>query len=223
MKTGYYINKEIKLSRSLNKYYLTMKTQKIGIFRSVTNVFIVISLLAFAACGSNQGNSTGEEKQSADSQTNSEPPSTGIHAAALLGDLDAIQQHIKAGTNLNEKDDYGSGPLTIAATFDKTEVARALIGAGADINITNNDGATVLHTAAFLCRKEIVEALLKNGVDKSVKNNFGSTALESVSGPFDEVRGIYDGFSKALGPLGFKLDYEYLESTRPIIAEMLQQ
>ena len=178
-------------------------------------MFIIVAVFIIAACGSKQGKSAG-------SQTSSEPPGTGIHAAAFLGDLDAIQQHIKVGSNLNEKDEYGSSPLTIAATFDKTEVALALIEAGADINITNNDGATVLHTAAFFCRKEIVGALLKNGADKSVKNNFGSTALESVSGPFNEVRGIYDEFSKALGPLGFKLDYKYIESTRPIIAEMLQ-
>ena len=199
-----------------------MKTKKIKILRSVINLFIVVTLFTLTACGSNKEHSAGEKRQSSGSQTDSDPPGTGIHTAAFMGDLDVIQQHIKAGSNLNEKDEYGSSPLTIAATFDKTEVARTLIEAGADINITNNDGATVLHTAAFFCRAEIVEALLKKGANKGVKNNFGSTALESVSGPFDEVRIIYDQISKALGPLGFKLDYKYIESTRPIIAEMLQ-
>ena len=94
--------------------------------------------------------------------------------------------------------------------------------AGADINLQNNDGSTPLHTAAFLCRVEIVEALLENGADKNIRNNFGSTALESVSAPFENVKAIYDQFSKDLGPLGFKLDYEQIKQDRPRIAEMLR-
>ena len=55
---------------------------------------------------------------------------------------------------------WGSTPLIIAATFGKTEVARALIEAGADLGMRNNHGSTPLHVAAFLCRPEIVEAML---------------------------------------------------------------
>jgi hypothetical protein len=90
------------------------------------------------------------------------------------------------------------------------------------MNITSNDGSTPLHTAAFFCRTEIVKALLAKGADKSLKNNYGSTALTSVSYPFSEAKGIYDQISKDLGPLGFKLDYKYLEMTRPKIAKLLQ-
>ena len=200
-----------------------MKTQNIFSLKGITSVVFLTSILFLAACGSDNSNSARLKNKSTGPETNSPTPGMGIHAAALMGNLDAIQQHIKAGSDLNEKDEYGSSPLTIAATFDKTEVAGALIEAGVDVNITNNDGATVLHTAAFLCRTEIVEALLNKGADKTIRNNFGSTALESVSVPFNEVKGIYDELSKALGPLGFKLDYEYLEATRPNIAEMLQQ
>ena len=116
----------------------------------------------------------------------------------------------------------GSTALITAAVFGKTEVAKALIEAGADVNSRNNDGSTSLYCAAFFCRTEIVEALLDKGADKSIRNNFGSTALESVAGPFSDVKGIYDLFSKDLGPLGLKLDYEQIEETRPVIAEMLR-
>ncbi len=34
-------------------------------------------------------------------------PGTSLHLAALLGDLAAVQQHIEAGTNLDQKDDFG--------------------------------------------------------------------------------------------------------------------
>ncbi|KPK28479.1 MAG: hypothetical protein AMJ61_02180 [Desulfobacterales bacterium SG8_35_2] len=199
-----------------------MKTQMIISIKSVTIAILVYTVLTIPACGGEQRNSGEEQKQVSVSQTSVKPPNIDIYTATLFGDLKAVHQHIKAGTDLNKKDDYGSTPLIIAATFGKTEVARALIEAGADLNITNSDGSTALHSAAFLCHTEIVKALLDNGADKNIKNNFGSTALESISGPFENVKGIYDQFSKDLGPLGLKLDYKQLERTRPIIAEMLR-
>ncbi len=113
-------------------------------------------------------------------------------------------------------------PLISAAVFGKTEIARVLIEAGAEVNLKNNEGSTPLHSAAFLCRLEIVEMLLENGADKDLLNNYGSTAQQSVMAPFSDVKFIYDQFSKDLGPLGFKLDYEYVEATRPKIAELLK-
>jgi hypothetical protein len=199
-----------------------MKTQNINSTEEVIIAILLILILAFTACGNKQGYSAEEKKQSSIAETSPQPPEMDIYAAALFGDLKAIHQHIKAGPDLNKKDAYGSTPLIIAATFGKTEVAKALIVAGADVNITNNEGGTALHAAAFLCRTEIVKILLDNGVDKSIKNNYGSTALESIIVPFDQVISIYDQFSKDLGPLGLKLDYEQIKNTRPVIAEMLQ-
>lgn len=149
-------------------------------------------------------------------------PTTDIHTATFFGNLDAVRQHINAGTDLNQKDQYGSTPLNIAATFGKTEIALALINGGADLHTKNTEGSTPLHVAAFFCRTEIVQALIDNGADKSMKNNYGSTPLMSISTPFSEVEPIYQQMSKNLGPFGLKLDFDYLEKTRPIIAEMLR-
>jgi ankyrin repeat protein len=174
--------------------------------KTVATTLLVISILAAAGC----------EKQE------NPTPRVNIHFAALQGRMDVIRQHIEAGSDLNEKDEYGSTPLIIAITFGKTEVARALIEAGADLAITNNEGSSPLHIAAFFCRTEIVEALLDKGADKNAKNIGGSTALETVAGPFDNVKGTYDSIEKALKPLGFRLDYERIKITRPKIAEMLR-
>jgi ankyrin repeat protein len=97
-----------------------------------------------------------------------------------------------------------------------------LIEAGADLNFKNDEGSTPLITAAFLCRTEIVEMLLAKGADKSIRNKAGSTALESVSGPWEEVKPIYDILVGVLGPLGLQLDYERIQTTRPKIAPMLR-
>ncbi len=149
-------------------------------------------------------------------------PIASIHVAALQGNTEAIRQHIKAGTDLNERDAYGSTPLIVATTFGKTEAAGLLIEAGADLNIRNNDGSTPLHIAAFLCRTQIVKALLDKGANRYLRNNAGSTAYDSVAAPFDDVKGFYDGIGTVLGPLGLELDYEQIKMARPRIAEMLR-
>jgi hypothetical protein len=150
-------------------------------------------------------------------------PSVDIHTAVVSGNKEALLQHIKAGTNINEKDPYGgSSPLISAAVFGKPEEAKILIDAGADINFQNNDGSTPLLTAAFFCRPEIVKMLLDKGADKNIKNKYGATAYMSVAGSFDQSKGAYDMMGKVLGPLGLKLDYAYIEKTRPEIATMLK-
>ena len=145
-----------------------------------------------------------------------------IHEAAFYGDIDSMKEHIIAGSDLNEKDAYGSTPLIIATIFDKTDVAIVLIEAVADLTIPNNEGSTPLHVSAFFCRTVIVEALLENGADKSLKNNAGSTALESVAAPFAYVKDFYDATGASLEPFGLKLDYDHIRKTRPIIAEMMK-
>jgi fucose 4-O-acetylase-like acetyltransferase len=177
-----------------------------SIIKTVTTAILAVSLLTIAGC----------EKQE------NPVPHVSLHIAVLQGNLDAVRQHINAGSDLNKKDTYGSTPLIIAATFGRIEIAKALIDAGADMEITNNEGSTPLHIAAFLCRTEIIEALLDKGADKNALNKAGRTALESVAGPFDDVKVIYDSIAKGLKPLGLKLDYERIKKTRPIIVEMLR-
>lgn len=147
----------------------------------------------------------------------------GLHEAAIQGNVTAIQAHIEAGSNLDVKEPTGgSSPLITAIVFGNTDVAKLLIEAGANVNFRNNEQSTPLHTAAFFCHSDVVKMLLDTGADKTLKNKYGHTAFESVTGPFNEVKGIYEFFNKELGPLGLKLDYEQIEMTRPKIAEMLR-
>jgi ankyrin repeat protein len=199
-----------------------MKTLKTHLLKVTVMAILLVALFSMKSCNGKQMASAEEVKSTAESESQVEPPETDIFTAALFGDLKTIQKHIKAGTDLDQKDGYGSTALIIAATFGKTDVAEALIEGGADLNITNKEGGTALHSAAFLCRTEIVRILLDKGIDKKIKNNYGSTARESVMAPFEVVKPIYDQFSKDLGPVGLKLNYDHLEETRPVIADMLQ-
>lgn len=143
--------------------------------------------------------------------------------AAVEGNAEVVRQHIAAGTDLDERNpESGSTALIAAASLGQNETAILLIEGGADLEVKNNEGSTALHTAAFLCREEIVTALLAKGADRNAPNNANSTALDSVAGPFDDVKPIYDLLQAALGPLGLRLDYERIRTTRPKIAEMLR-
>ena len=200
------------------------------------------ALITFAAaallagCGDSETVSTETEKSveshtenSVESQTVAPPqsvsaPAIGLEKAVHQGNAEAVRQHIAAGSDLNvRRADSGSTPLITGATFGQTETASLLIEAGADLNIRNNDGSTALHTAVFLCRTEIVKALLEKGADKNIRNSAGATALDSVAGPFEDVKPIYDLLARVLGPAGLKLDYVGIKSLRPQIAEMLRE
>lgn len=176
---------------------------------------LVAAVIALYACSGNKQETSGAADVKA--------PEVDIHTAIVTDDLDALKQHIAAGSNINEKDPFGgSSPLISAAVFGKSEAAKILIDAGADLNFQNNDGATPLHTSSFFCHKDIVELLLEKGADKTIRNSFGMTPYEAMVIPFGQVKDAYDMMGNILGPMGLKLDYVHIEKTRPEIAEMLK-
>lgn len=149
-------------------------------------------------------------------------PNIEIQLAILSNNIESVKQHIEAGTDLNKKDAMtGSTPLITAASFGKTEIAKLLVDAGADLSLKNNDGATALHTAAFFCRVDVVKILLDAGANKSLRNNFGATPKETVTGSFKDLKPIYEMLQQQLEPMGMQIDLDYIEKTRPIIAEIL--
>nr|MCS5666406.1 ankyrin repeat domain-containing protein [Dehalococcoidia bacterium] len=93
-------------------------------------------------------------------------PGVNIHEAARTGNIEAVKQHIAAGTDVNAKDKYGESPLLFAATFGHKEIAELLIANGADVNTKiDKIGMTPLHIATGQGYKEIVELLIAKGAD----------------------------------------------------------
>ena len=68
--------------------------------------------------------------------------------AAKEGNIEAVKQHLAAGTDVNAKNKYGSTPLHYAAREGYKEIAELLIANGADVNAKYFDGPTPLHFAA---------------------------------------------------------------------------
>ncbi len=58
-----------------------------------------------------------------------------IHEAAAKGNIEAVQAHLAAGTNVNTKDNDGLTPLHLTET---KEIAELLINKGAKLNPNDN-------------------------------------------------------------------------------------
>lgn len=196
-----------------------MKTLKRNSVKTVVSISFFF-LLLLSACA-NSGSKNTENSTTAKSVV--EKPKINMQAAIMSNNLEAIKQHIEAGSDINLKDQMsGSTPLISAVSFGRKEITKALIDAGADLNLKNNDGSTALHSAAFFCHIEIVQMLLDAKADKTLKNNFGATARESVLAPFSDMKPIYEMMQQQLEPLGLKIDLAEVEKNRPVVAMMLQ-
>jgi len=199
-----------------------MKTQKINSLKTVLSISLIV-LLFTAACAQSGGSAKSDSDNRSQTKSVVDAPEMDLQAAVITGNVEVVAQHIAAGTDINKKDQMsGSTPLITAATFDQKGIAKALIDAGADLSIKNNDGATPLHVAAFFCRVEIAQLLIDAKADKNAKNNFGATPGESVSGPYAEIKPIYEMLQQQLSPIGLQLDLNEIERLRPVLAMMLQ-
>jgi hypothetical protein len=199
-----------------------MKTFGFTSLRTLIHTSLILLLLT-AACGESSNRSKAEANMSTKTKSVVATPEVDIQSAILSDNIEAVKQHIAAGTDLNKKDAMsGATPLITAASFGKNKISQVLIDAGVDLTAKNNDGATALHTAAFFCRVEIVQSLIDANADKTVKNNFGMTPRESVMVPFAEIKPIYEMLQQQLGPIGLQIDLKEIEKTRPVIAMMLQ-
>ena len=85
-------------------------------------------------------------------------PDISIYFASGLGNIEAVNQYLAAGTDVNAKDKYGRTPLHEAAYWDHKEIVELLITKGADVNAKTKRGETPLDQAK---RHPETEALLR--------------------------------------------------------------
>jgi ankyrin repeat protein len=149
-----------------------------------TRLFLlIITLFTFIGCGDK------------DKSKRAEAPNVGIHQAIIMGDTEAVQQHIEAGSDLDEDEwTHGSSPLITASAFGEIESVKLLIGGGADINFQNDEGSTPLITAIAFQNSDIAQLFIDSGANVDIINNDGSTALilASLYGYVDIVKSLLD-------------------------------
>ena len=93
-------------------------------------------------------------------------PNISIHDAAKSGNIEAVKQHLAAGTDLNENGEVQENPLYHAVWNDHTEIAKLLISKGANVNTEQSARFNPLYSAAGgRAGKETIELLISNGAD----------------------------------------------------------
>jgi ankyrin repeat protein len=115
-----------------------------------------------------------------------------IHAAALAGDVEAVRDHLAAGTSPNAAIPVGDDPallpvpvLYLACVLGHADVAAALLQAGAD----PNDGESVYHAAEH-DHRDCLTLLQAHGADLSGRHpHWDNTPLYFLAGyPPDHPR-----------------------------------
>ena len=104
------------------------------------------------------------ESQSPEPPT-AKAPDISIHEAALKGNIEAVKQHLAAGTDVDVKGGWMVGtPLHPAAGSGHKEVVELLIAKGADVNAKSDAGWTPLDWAEETgFNKETADLLRKHG------------------------------------------------------------
>jgi len=70
---------------------------------------------------------------------------------------------LKAGADVNHKNNLGYTTLMRAAQTSRTEIMKVLIQSGADLNAKTNEGLTVLTVAEKAGYKPAIDLLRSNG------------------------------------------------------------
>ena len=92
-----------------------------------------------------------------------EAPAISIHYAAFRGNIEAVKQHLAAGTDVNGEGRRGSTVLHNAAAAGHKEIAELLLAEGADVNAKMHNGETPLDWAIKYKRTETADLLRKHG------------------------------------------------------------
>ena len=109
-----------------------------------------------------------------------QPPDISIYVASVEGNIEAVKQHMVAGTDANSKDPKSRSGVTGlhgAAESGHVEIAELLIAEGANVNEMSKVGTPLLLAAAF-GHKEILELFIAKGGDVKVIQPGDKTPLD---------------------------------------------
>jgi ankyrin repeat protein len=102
---------------------------------------------------------------------------TGMHYAAMNGNLQIMAILIKADAKLNPVDPLGDTPLHLAADQNQIEAGKLLLDVGAEVDPQNKNGLTPLMIAASHGNLEMVRVLLAKGASPTKTDYTGRDAL----------------------------------------------
>jgi ankyrin repeat protein len=104
-----------------------------------------------------------------------------LHFATKFGHVEAVEFLLRAGANLEARDEQGLTALQFAIMAPEfKDLFGVLIAAGANLNTRDNGGANLLMRAGRGYQLKPIEYLISmsnNGLDLRARDNYGNTAL----------------------------------------------
>eukprot|EP00966_Prymnesium_polylepis_P110003 2545159-Prymnesium_polylepis.1 len=93
------------------------------------------------------------------------------------GDVDVVEECVKAGVSVDVADDDLNTAL-ILASEGEPEICEYLVAAGANVNAQNKNGVTPLMAAVRYEDERVVELYVEAGADLQLKDRKGRTAVD---------------------------------------------
>jgi len=106
------------------------------------------------------------------------PAADNLLDAAKYGDLEATEDYIAIGRDVNEGDGESRTPLHFASGAGHVEICKLLLEEGANVDATDSKQNTPLHYAAGYGRAEIVALLVESGSKVGLQNGNGKKASD---------------------------------------------
>jgi ankyrin repeat protein len=100
-----------------------------------------------------------------------------IHIVSYPISIIRIKRLLKAGANLEARDNEGRTPLMYAIFTEHMDISKILVENGAEIEAKNNDDMTALMFAAASGNHKIANYLISRGADVNAKDRNGHTPL----------------------------------------------
>lgn len=121
-------------------------------------------------------------------------PDTALLQAAEAGDADQVARALRAGADIETRDDLQRTALLRAVTQNHVDVARLLVAMGADPDALDHQHDTPWLVTGVTGSVEMLEALLPAQPDLTILNRYSGTSLIPASerGHVDYVRRVLD-------------------------------
>ena len=126
-----------------------------------SQLIAIVAAVLVVGCGEAQQSATPAEAKPVEPVAEAAQPEPPIYDAVRVGNIEAVKQHLAAGTDVNVKNEDGWTPVHDAAFGSHKEIVQLLIAKGANVNIRNSGGETPLDWAED--KSETADLLRKHG------------------------------------------------------------
>ena len=121
---------------------------------------------------------------------------TALHHAASYSTKMVLEDLLKAGLDLNDKDSNGDLPITWAIRIGKLDNVKFLIEHGSFLRFKNIYGQSIMHAAAISNNQSIIQLLFAEGISLDTIDDNGQVPLHLAArrsrSNFDGVRTLIE-------------------------------